>query len=150
MNPKSQEGSLTGVFSGVCSSEAYHMWSHQASKVEGPTMTGCAKSMFANRISYAYDFKGPSNNYDTACSSSICALEAAVSAMRAGKCDAAIVTASSLFLTPHTTLQFQKLGMLSPDSACKSFDVEGKFHSLNYKPGCANASTFEIIWSDIR
>ena len=88
-------------------------------------MTGCSHSMFANRISYAFDFKGPSCAYDTACSTSVYALEAAVAAMRAGKCDAAIVTASTLILSPHTNLQFDKLGMLAKDSTCKAFDASG-------------------------
>ena len=89
-------------------------------------MTGCCHSMLPNRLSYAFDFKGPSCAYDTACSASIFALEAAVSAIKSGTCDAAIVTASTLILTPHTNLQFDKLGMLAKDSTCKAFDQTGK------------------------
>lgn len=29
-------------------------------------------------------------------------------------------------LKPNTSVQFMKLGMLSPDGACKSFDASGK------------------------
>lgn len=29
-------------------------------------------------------------------------------------------------LKPNTSVQFMKLGMLSPDGACKAFDVSGK------------------------
>jgi fatty acid synthase len=86
--------------------------------------------MFPNRISF--DFNGPSGAYDTACSSSSYALEAAVSAIREGKCEAAVVAGSSLILNPHSTLPFQKLGMLSPDSACKSFDAAGELFVLNF------------------
>ena len=46
-------------------------------------------------------------------------------AIRTGQCDAAIVGGTSLCLKPHTTLQFQKLGMLAPDGTCKSYDVTG-------------------------
>jgi fatty acid synthase len=101
------------------------MWDNQPNLVEGPTLTGTSHSMFANRISYTWDFKGPSCSYDTACSSSIVALDAAVSAMRRGECDSALVVGSTLILTPHTTLQFKKLGMLAKDSKCKTFDSAG-------------------------
>jgi fatty acid synthase len=101
------------------------MWDNQPNLVEGPTLTGTSHSMFANRISYTWDFKGPSCSYDTACSSSIVALDAAVCAMRRGECDSALVLGSTLILTPHTTLQFQKLSMLAKDSKCKTFDTSG-------------------------
>jgi len=69
---------------------------------------------------------GPSFAIDTACSSSLLALDQALQSIRSGQCDAAIVGGSSLCLKPSTTLQFQKLGMLSPDGTCKSFDVTGR------------------------
>ena len=75
---------------------------------------------------------GPSYAIDTACSSSLLALDQALRAIRSGQCDAAIVGGTSLCLRPSTSSQFQKLGMLSPDGACKSFDVSGKiFHSYS-------------------
>ena len=69
---------------------------------------------------------GPSYAIDTACSSSLLALDQALHAIRGGQCDAAVVGGCSLCLKPSTTLQFQKLGMLSPDGACKSFDESGE------------------------
>ena len=75
-------------------------------------------------------FPGPSYAIDTACSSSLLALDQALRAIRTGQCDAAIVGGTSLCLRPSTSAQFQKLGMLSPEGACKSFDVSGqeRFH----------------------
>ncbi len=68
---------------------------------------------------------GPSYAIDTACSSSLLAVDQALHAIRLGQCDAAIVGGSNLCLKPSTTMQFQKLGMLSPDGTCKSFDASG-------------------------
>jgi len=68
---------------------------------------------------------GPSYATDTACSSSLLALDQALHAIRSGQCEAAIVGGTSLCLKPHTTLQFQRLGMLSPGGACRSFDASG-------------------------
>ena len=70
---------------------------------------------------------GPSYAIDTACSSSLLALDHALQAIRSGLCDSAIVGGSSLCLKPSTALQFVKLGMLSPEGSCKSFDASGKF-----------------------
>ena len=64
---------------------------------------------------------------DTACSSSLLALDHALRAIRTGLCDAAIVGGTSLCMHPSTTAQFAKLGMLSPDGACKSFDASGQW-----------------------
>ena len=63
---------------------------------------------------------------DTACSASLYALTQALTNIRNGVCDAAIVAGSNLNLQPAFSQQFMKLGMLSADGMCKSFDAEGK------------------------
>eukprot|EP00061_Rhincodon_typus_P016411 g44612.t1 len=68
---------------------------------------------------------GPSSSIDTACSSSLLALENAFQAIRHGQCDSALVGGVNLLLKPNTSVQFMKLGMLSPDGSCKSFDASG-------------------------
>ena len=45
---------------------------------------------------------------DTACSSSMYALDAAYNAMQNGECDAAIVGGTNLLLHPNVSLQFAK------------------------------------------
>lgn len=116
-------------------------------------MTGCQRAMLANRLSYFFDFSGrcthrrtlpyfswlllffcsndrsppgPSTAIDTACSSSLLALENAFHAIRQGHCDAALVGGVNLLLKPNTSVQFMKLGMLSPEGTCKSFDSSGR------------------------
>ena len=54
-------------------------------------ITGTASSIIANRVSYFYDFRGPSVAIDTACSSSLVAAHQGVQALRAGEADVAIV-----------------------------------------------------------
>lgn len=63
---------------------------------------------------------------DTACSSGLVALDNAYKAIRSGQCDSALVGGVNLVLKPNTSVQFMKLGMLSPEGACKSFDASGK------------------------
>lgn len=125
INPSSLRGSNTGVWIGVSGSEAAEAFSRDPEELLGYSMTGCQHAMFANRISYFFDLKGPSSSIDTACSSSLLALENAFQAIRHGQCDSAIVGGVNLLLKPHTSVQFMKLGMLSPDGSCKSFDASG-------------------------
>lgn len=68
---------------------------------------------------------GPSITLDTACSSSLMALHCAYQAIRSGECPAALVGGINVLLKPNTSVQFMKLGMLSPEGTCKSFDDSG-------------------------
>ncbi|XP_075135067.1 fatty acid synthase [Leptodactylus fuscus] len=125
INPSDLRGTNTGVWIGVSGSEAGEAFSRDPEELLGYSMTGCQRAMFANRISYFFDFKGPSLAIDTACSSSLLALENAYKAIYHGQCNAAIVGGVNLLLKPNTSVQFMKLGMLSPDGTCKSFDASG-------------------------
>ena len=60
---------------------------------------------------------------DTACSSSMYALHLAVTALRNGDCDAAIVGGSNLILSPEMQLLTSSLGALSATSKCHTFDA---------------------------
>ncbi|XP_053392677.1 fatty acid synthase-like [Mercenaria mercenaria] len=125
INPEDIRGSKTGVFIGASASESHDAWSMEVENTVGYAMTGCTRSMFANRLSYFFDFKGPSYAIDTACSSSLLALDQALHSIRSGQCDAAIVGGANLCLRPAVAVQFMRLGMLSPEGMCKSFDAEG-------------------------
>ncbi|XP_039302621.1 fatty acid synthase [Solenopsis invicta] len=125
INPTTVRGSRTGVFVGICNSESEEFGMRDPEAINGYSMLGSAKAMFANRVSYSFDFTGPSYAVDTACSSSMYGLHHAVSAIRAGECDAAIVGGLNLVLRPNSSLQFHKLNMLSQDGKCKAFDASG-------------------------
>uniref|UniRef100_A0A8C2UD57 Fatty acid synthase n=1 Tax=Coturnix japonica TaxID=93934 RepID=A0A8C2UD57_COTJA len=125
INPVTLRGTDTGVWVGASGSEAAEALSQDPEELLGYSMTGCQRAMLANRISYFYDFTGPSLTIDTACSSSLMALENAYKAIRHGQCSAALVGGVNILLKPNTSVQFMKLGMLSPDGACKAFDVSG-------------------------
>lgn len=125
VNPTKLKGTKTGVFIGASGSDAQNAFSSDPQTLEGYSMTGCATSMFANRLSYFFDLKGPSYTVDTACSSSLLALDCALNALRTGACDAAIVGGVNLCFRPQTSLQFLKLQMLSNDGACRAFDSSG-------------------------
>lgn len=43
---------------GVSSSESEEAWTADPANVSGYALTGCCRAMFANRLSYTFDFKG--------------------------------------------------------------------------------------------
>ena len=64
--------------------------------------------MFANRVSYWLNAKGPSIGVDGACCSSAGALELAYLAITRGDCDAAIVGGSNLCLHPQSSIHYAR------------------------------------------
>lgn len=64
------------------------------------------------RISYCLNLTGPSFTIDTACSSSMFAIDQAFTALRNGQCDNALVCGTNLLLHPYTTINFFRLGMI--------------------------------------
>ena len=54
-----------GVYVGCCGSELHAQWLSDIKDITGYEQTGCTLSMFANRLSFFFDFKGPSKAVDT-------------------------------------------------------------------------------------
>jgi acyl-CoA synthetase (AMP-forming)/AMP-acid ligase II/3-oxoacyl-(acyl-carrier-protein) synthase/acyl carrier protein len=120
--PVSLAGSRIAVAVGISACD-YARLAWQKSVDTGPyATTGSALSIAANRISYAFDLRGPSWAVDTACSSSLVAIHQACRALQRGECDAALVGGANLILSPQLSMAFTQSGMLSPDGKCRTFD----------------------------
>lgn len=78
-------------------------------EINSYTMTGAAKSIIANRVSYSFNFKGPSMVVDTACSSSLVALDIAVKAIQANQIDTAVVGGVNCLLHHTPFIGFLRL-----------------------------------------
>ncbi|OUS03283.1 hypothetical protein A9Q81_07835 [Gammaproteobacteria bacterium 42_54_T18] len=131
------KGSKTGVFVGV-SSQDYSQLGSRFGAPEDITPwqgTGVSPSAAAGRLSYLYDFNGPSLAVDTACSSSLVALHYACQSLRQGECDAALVGGVNMILNPGTSILFSKAKMLSVDGHCKTFDKDANGYVRS--EGCA-------------
>ncbi|QGZ36672.1 non-ribosomal peptide synthetase [Stappia indica] len=119
--PSRLAGSRTGVFLGTADTGYSRLVAASGSGVEGYSMTGLAPSLGPNRISYFYDFHGPSIAVETACSSALVAVHRAVEAIHSGHCDAAIAGGINALLLPEAFVGFSRAGMLSPDGRSKPF-----------------------------
>ncbi|KAL9043673.1 MAG: hypothetical protein Q9214_003146 [Letrouitia sp. 1 TL-2023] len=86
-------------------------------------ITGAGDFVIANRISYEYDFRGPSMVIRTACSSSLLGLHMACQALYNGECSSAIIGGTNLIIGPTMTIAMTEQGVLSPTGSCKTFDA---------------------------
>lgn len=124
----SLRGGSVGVYVGVSNNDYSFLAVSDPTVAHPYAITGTATSIIANRVSYFYDFRGPSVAVDTACSSSLVAAHQAVQALRNGECDVAVAGGVNALVTPVVTLGFDEIGqVLAPDGRIKSFssDADG-------------------------
>ncbi len=124
----SLRGEAVGVYVGTSVADYSFLAMSDPTVAHPYAITGTASSIVANRVSYFYDFHGPSVAVDTACSSSLVATHQAVQALRSGECDVALAGGVNALITPVVTLGFDEIGqVLAPDGRIKSFssDADG-------------------------
>src|ERR1700693_526454 len=116
-------GTRTGVFIGISNNDYGRTQFSDLSRIDAYAGTGNALSIAANRISYLFDFRGPSLAIDTACSSSLVAVHLACTSLRNGESTLAVAGGVNLILSPAITMNFTKAGVMAPDGRCKTFDA---------------------------
>lgn len=116
----------TGVFIGVGANEYAELLLKDPRVTEsiGHVPTGNALNAIAGRVSFVFDFEGPSVVVDTACSSSLVALQQAVEALRRGDCDYALAGGVNLALKPESFVMLCKGRMLGERGRCQAFDAQ--------------------------
>ncbi|UJF34777.1 SDR family NAD(P)-dependent oxidoreductase [Paenibacillus hexagrammi] len=83
--------------------------------------TGVSYWSIANRISYLFNFQGPSLAVDTACSSSLTAIHLALESLYSGMSDCAIAGGVNLIVDPAHYMRLASMTMISPGDQCKAF-----------------------------
>ena len=81
--------------------------------------TGMMMTMLANRISYAFDLRGPSMTVDTACSGSLVAVHLAAQSIWNGECDLALAGGVNVIIGPSTAIAESKSGSSPPTGAAR-------------------------------
>ncbi|MET9565851.1 SDR family NAD(P)-dependent oxidoreductase [Streptomyces tauricus] len=113
-------GPDVGVYVGVMAND-YAALSRSAALTGDSPFPYAENYQIANRVSYSFDFSGPSLAVDTACSASAVALHLACQAIHRGEVDAAIAGGVNLVLHPARHIQYAQMGMLSRTGLCRPF-----------------------------
>ena len=87
------------------------------------TATGTMMTLLSNRLSYCFDFRGPSMSVDTACSSSLVTIHLACQSLLRGESSLALAGGALLHMTPQYTIAESKGGFLSPEGKSCTFDA---------------------------
>jgi polyketide synthase 13 len=124
----SLRGESVGVYIGSSNNDYIYLALSDPTVAHPYAITGNASSIIANRVSYFYDFRGPSVAVDTACSSSLVAVHQGVQSLRSGEVDVVLAGGVNALITPMVTIGFDEVGgVLSADGRIKSFsqDADG-------------------------
>ncbi|MCS5480533.1 polyketide synthase Pks13 [Corynebacterium sp. YIM 101645] len=129
--PNTLRGTSVGVFLGSSNNDYGMLITADPAEAHPYALTGTSSSIIPNRISYAFDFRGPSVSVDTACSSSLVAVHQAVRALRDGDADVAVAGGVNILASPFVTTAFGELGVLSPTGHIHAFsdDADGFIRS---------------------
>jgi acyl transferase domain-containing protein len=130
------KGSETGVFVGLMSADYYDVQIRDPETLPQYFATGTARSIMSNRLSYFFDWKGPSMTVDTACSSSLVAVHLAVQALRNDECQVAVAAGVNLIFGPEMFIGESNLRMLSPTGRCRMWSNDADGYARG--EGCAS------------
>nr|AQM37582.1 polyketide synthase [Myxococcus virescens] len=118
-------GSPTGVYVGgfMLDSMLTHMGPMNRELIGSHTAVGSTMTVLSNRLSYMFDFRGPSISLDTACSSSMVAVHLACQDLRSGATSLALAGGVNVMFRPEIFVAMSKGKFLSADGYSKSFDT---------------------------
>jgi acyl transferase domain-containing protein len=120
-----------GVFAGASMNS--YMFAHVLSNRKLAEAAGAYQLMIGNdkdflctRVSYKLDLHGPSVTVQTACSTSLVAVEVACRALERGECDMALAGGVALNFPQGAGYLYQEGMIFSPDGHCRPFDAAAK------------------------
>ncbi|KAJ5160055.1 polyketide synthase type 1 [Penicillium canariense] len=125
--PSSLRGTSTSVFIGMIYADYASRFNHgkgEGHEYEAHLDIGSSPSVAAGRISYTFDFKGPSMAIDAACSSSLSAIHLAVASLQTGESTLAIAGGATIMSTPRQFIAFSRQRGLSTDGRCRPYSAD--------------------------
>jgi acyl transferase domain-containing protein len=122
--PSAIRGDAAGVFLGAIAGDYASLADRRGPEaIDRYTATGLYRSIIANRISYVLGLGGPSLTVDAAQSASLVAVHLACESLRRGESKLALAGGVHLNLDPRGALGAARIGGLSPDGRCFTFDA---------------------------
>ncbi|KFM59156.1 Fatty acid synthase, partial [Stegodyphus mimosarum] len=121
----SLRGAHIGVYNATTCDDAKEILTQQGDLKKNVCIS-IGRYMNANRISFAFDFHGPSFSLDAACASSALALWNAFHDISNGRVEAAVVSACQVCLSPSMYIGYMKSGMCSQNGKCIPFDAKAE------------------------
>lgn len=113
-----------GVFAGITKT-GYELYVPDFAAQGNRQLLRTSFSSVANRVSYLFNFTGPSIPIDTMCSSSLTAVHEACEHIRRGECEVAVAGGVNLYVHPLNYIELCSQRMLSRDGKCRSFGKGG-------------------------
>lgn len=119
----SRASGSVGVFVGA-------MWSDYQNRCREQTgdsieaQPSAFHSSIANRISYYFNFLGPSVAVNTSCSSAVTAIHLACESIKRGECEAALVGGVNLLTDEYHQRLLKSIDFLSKDGECRPFSAQ--------------------------
>ncbi|KAF3799174.1 Polyketide synthase-nonribosomal peptide synthetase [Colletotrichum gloeosporioides] len=134
-------GSSTAAYVGLMSTDWQDLQLRDIDGAPRYLVTGGARSIASNRLSYFFNWHGPSETIDTACSSSLVALHHAVHALRSGEASMAVAAGTNLLLAPDMYVMTSNLNMLSPTGKCQMWSSAADGYSRGEGVACVILKT---------
>ncbi|UAA37473.1 HAD-IIIC family phosphatase [Paraneptunicella aestuarii] len=125
MDVSALAGSNTGVFVGYEYAEYEQYLRRNIEHVEGGFQYSSSSPTYylANRLSFVFDFHGPSESININCASSAVAINRAYYSLLNGESNVAVAGATILNLFVDDYIYGSQYGMLSPTGTCAVFDT---------------------------
>lgn len=119
-----------GVFVGVMYGQ-YQLYGIEEEAKGNFVLPNSSYASIANRVSYFFNFHGPSLALDTMCSSSLTAIHLAINSLHQGESEMAVAGGVNLTIHPNKYLLLSGSNFASSDGRCRSFGNGGD----GYVPG---------------
>ncbi|MFL0799415.1 MAG: amino acid adenylation domain-containing protein [Agarilytica sp.] len=130
-----QYAKSVGVFIGAMWND-YQSVGVDSNRTEGGVKEFSHHASLANRVSYFYNFNGPSVAVNTSCSSAMTALHFACQSIKSGECGASIVGGVNIVSHDYHRDLLDTLGLLSAKGVCTPLSSEADGWVLGEGVGC--------------
>ncbi|MFZ9747770.1 MAG: SDR family NAD(P)-dependent oxidoreductase, partial [Opitutaceae bacterium] len=145
-----------GVFVGVMYGE-YQLHGAGDPATGGVLPLSSSYASIANRVSYFFNWHGPSLAVDTMCSSSLAAIHLACAALQRGEAELALAGGVNVTVHPHKDMLLAPGGFAAGDGRCRSFGAGGDGYvpgegvgAVLLKPLAQAVADGDHIWGVIR